>query len=317
MQLAESPDPWRTYWRGVWRLAEPKISLVSIASIAMAAGAVGFVQPIDIGWLAATVVVVMALETAKNGPGDIFDYDSGTDWRVAPEDRTPFSGGRRVLVDGLLTRRQTWRISVAAGLLGLAVGLVIVLQQEPAALWFGLAGAALGWAYHAPPFKLAYRGLGEAAVLVAYGPLVALATYVIQVHVLSLAVLWLSLPFGVLVAVFLLVNEFPDHDADRLSDKRNLVVRLGKRRASRLVGPAYLLALGLMVPLTGFGLPGAVWWGALFVPPAVYVVWTVWRDPLAFHRSRPAQPAALLALLLYALGTGGALVFSGGGAGQP
>jgi hypothetical protein len=59
----------------------------------------------------------------QNASGELYDHDSGTDRAVAPEDRSPFSGGKRVLADGLLTRAQTaagrplpvGRVHVAAG----------------------------------------------------------------------------------------------------------------------------------------------------------------------------------------------------------
>ena len=49
-------------------------------------------------WLAVTGVALFGMEVAKNAWGDVFDFDSGTDLAVAPEDRTEFSGGKRVLV---------------------------------------------------------------------------------------------------------------------------------------------------------------------------------------------------------------------------
>lgn len=45
---------------------------------------------------------------------------------------------------------------------------------------------------------------------------------------------WLSLVLGLLIAAFLLINEFPDYRADRAGGKRTLVVRLGRERAVRL-----------------------------------------------------------------------------------
>ena len=43
----------------------------------------------------------------RRAPGEVFDFHSGTDQAVAYQDRSPFSGGKRVLVDHLLPRRQT------------------------------------------------------------------------------------------------------------------------------------------------------------------------------------------------------------------
>jgi len=92
---------------------------------------------LDWTWLGITGVALFAMEVAKNAWGDVFDYDSGTDLAVAPEDRTDFSGGKRVLVDQLLTRAETWAIAIGFGAVGTALGAVIVFWREPAALWLG------------------------------------------------------------------------------------------------------------------------------------------------------------------------------------
>ncbi|WP_051631250.1 prenyltransferase [Afifella pfennigii] len=292
------------FWGGFSRLADPKISLTSLASIYLGAAVASVEGGLHWGWLIATAITVFALEAAKNATGDIYDYDSGTDLRVAPEDRTPFSGGKRVLVEDLLTRRQTWEIAIAMTALAGLLGIFIVVAREPAVLWFGLAGALLGWSYQGPPLKLSYRGGGEAAVMVVYGPLIALATYLIQTHQLSAEVFLLSLPLGLIVAAFLWVNEFPDYEADKASGKRNLVVQLGKEKASQVLPAIYLAAALILLALPAAGLPKAVWLGALFLPAAAYASFAIWREPQTFHRKRPAQPAALVAFLLYSVGAG-------------
>lgn len=148
-------------------LADPKISLASAASMFLGGCAAAAVGPLDWGWLALTVIGIFAIEVAKNASGEIFDFDSGADLAVAPKGRTPFSGGKRVLVEGLLTREQTWFIAA----LGVGLGLSIALWRAPAVLGIGIAGVVLAYQYHAPPLKLSYRGWGEFAVALCYGPL--------------------------------------------------------------------------------------------------------------------------------------------------
>ena len=131
-------------------------------------------------WLVLTVFGIFAIEVAKNASGEIFDFDSGTDLSVAPEDRSPFSGGKRVLVDGLLTRRQIAVIAGAGYGLGIAAGLLIAWLREPRVLIFGIVGVAAALFYQAPPLRLSYRGLGEVAVGFCYGPLIACGTYLVQ-----------------------------------------------------------------------------------------------------------------------------------------
>ena len=293
------------FTEGFWRLADPKISLTSAAAIYIGFAVAIVDGPVSWTWLLVTLLAFFAIEVAKNAWGDVIDYDSGTDLAVAEEDRTDFSGGKRVMVDGLLTRGQTWAMAAGFTLAGLVLGLAIVLFREPHALWIGLIGMIIGWSYHGPPLKLAYRGLGELDVVVCYGPLIALSAYLIQAHQLSWKVFWLSMPLGIIVAAFLWVNQFPDYQADKVHGKRNLVVRLGRHRASRALPLIYLLAFGLMVFLPWLtDLPLWVWLGGLAMIPAVLACTWVWQDPETFYRQKPVQPMALITFLLYSAGAG-------------
>ena len=121
------PETTRSFGAGFWRLADPKISLASFASLFLGAAAAAAGGPLHWGWLAVTVAGIFALEVAKNASGEVFDYDSGTDLAIRPEDRSPFSGGKRVLVDGLLSRGETWAIAVAGYALSVAAGLGLSL----------------------------------------------------------------------------------------------------------------------------------------------------------------------------------------------
>ena len=289
---------------GLWRLADPKISITSIASMAigasMAAGDDGF----SWGWLAVMAAAMFCMEVAKNAWGDVIDYDSGTDLAVKPEDRTDFSGGKRVLVDGLLSRRQTWAVAGAFSAGGLALGALMVFLREPDLFYIGCIALLLGWSYHGPPLKLAYRGLGELDVVLIYGPAIAVSTYLLMTGHLDWRVALASLPLGIFIAAFLWVNEFPDYEADIGAHKLNLVARLGRRRASRVLPLIYLLALLLLALAIGAdSLPPAAALGAIGLIPAAAAARACWRDPERFHRYAPVQPLALLAFVLHSAGT--------------
>jgi 1,4-dihydroxy-2-naphthoate octaprenyltransferase len=260
--------------------------------------------PLDWFWLAVLALALFCMEVAKNAWGDVFDYDSGTDLAVAPEDRTNFSGGKRVLVDALLTRGQTWAMAIGFGAVGVALGAGIVLLREPSVFWIGAVGLALGWSYHGPPLKLAYRGLGELDVVLCYGPVLVVATYVIQTGAWSWSAFWLSLPLGIFIAAFLWVNEFPDFLADRSAGKNNLVSQLGRRTASRVLPGIYAAGFSVLATLALVGLPCFVLLGFVALPSAVYASVKVWAEPEFFYRRHPVQPAALLTFVLYSLGAG-------------
>jgi 1,4-dihydroxy-2-naphthoate octaprenyltransferase len=302
--LVAPPADARSFASGLRRLADPKISLASIASMFLAACAAGADGAISWGWLAATVGGILAVEIAKNASGEIFDFDSGADLAVAPEDRSPFSGGKRVLVDGLLVRSETAAIAAFFYSLAAVVGVSIAGLREPRVLWLGVAGMAAAFFYQSPPVKLSYRGLGEAAVAICYGPLLCAGTYLVQRGSVPFRVVALSIPLGALIAAFLWINEFPDLRADRQSGKRTLVVRLGRRRASIAFAAIVFTAFALLLlePLAGW--PRSVWLGTVGLLPGVPAVRTLLRLPARTADIVPAQRQTLLAFLLLAAGSG-------------
>jgi len=305
--LAKHESP--TFARGLWRLADPKISLASLASMALGAMAAAAHGPLHAGWLAATVAAVLAVELAKNASGEIVDFDSGADLAVEAKDRTPFSGGKRVLVDGLLTRRQTATIAVTAYVAAIGMGSLIAWLRAPGVAWLGLVGIGCAYFYHAEPFKLAYRGAGELAVGVCYGPLICSGTYLVQRLEFAPSLLWLSVPLGMLIAAFLWINEFPDYSADLASGKRTLVVALGRARSSRVFCAlvAVPFAMVALAPLSA-NIPLAVWIGLLGLPFGLAACRTTVRNPQTTAALVPAQRNTLRAFVIYAVGAGLGLI---------
>jgi 1,4-dihydroxy-2-naphthoate octaprenyltransferase len=287
---------------GFWRLADPKITLASMSSILLGAAAAVQSGTYALGWLILVVVGIFALEWAKNASGEIYDFASGADQAVAESDRSPFSGGKRVLVDGVLTERETWTIAVAGYALCIGAGIIIVLMREPRVLWLGLAGVALAFFYHAPPFKLSYRGWGEGAVFVAYGPLVCAGTYLVMTRTLPAWVVWLGLPLGVLIASFLWINEFPDYRADASAGKQTLVVRIGRVAAARVFAGLLIAAFALLLVSLAFGVPPGALGGLIAVVPAVAAANALLASPEDTRRIVPAQVKTLATFLTYAVG---------------
>ena len=293
------------YWRGVWRLTDPKISLASFAGLWLGACTAAADQDLYWGWLVLTVLGVFFVEVAKNASGEIVDYDSGADLEVSESERTPFSGGKRVLVEGLLSRSQTWQIALLFYLAAIVVGLLLVWLRDSRIIAFGLTGMALAWYYHGGSLRLSYRGLGELAVAVAYGPLVVCGTYFVQTGHLSAPLLHISGALGVHVAAFLWINEFPDFRGDQANGKRNVVVRLGRDRAAF----AYLLLLAtayswLAFTVIAYPESSGYLWGLAGAPLAVFSAWRLLHNVENIPRLVAAQAACLGGFVLMAFASG-------------
>ena len=171
-----------------------------------------------------TVVAAALVHLGLNVSNDVFDDVLGADrMNYTP---TPYSGGSRVIQYGLLSRREMAVMS--AGLYGAAIliGLVLVaMTRSVELLVIGVIGLVISLGYTAPPLKLVYRGLGEFAVALGFGPVMLLGAYVVQTGRISLEAFVASVPVAILVALILYVNEIPDRPADAAAGKRTLVVR--------------------------------------------------------------------------------------------
>lgn len=177
-----------------------------------------------------TLLAIIGVHVGVNLSNDYFDHLSGTDWINTP--LTPLAGGSRVIQEGLIKPDTVLKVALSGMAAGTAIGIYLVFHRGIELLPIGLAGVLLGYFYTARPFQLGYRGIGEVIVGILLGPLSVLGAYFVQAQRFDIRVLLASIPVGLLVALILYINEFPDYEADRRSNKRHLIVILGRRKAS-------------------------------------------------------------------------------------
>jgi 1,4-dihydroxy-2-naphthoate octaprenyltransferase len=170
------------------------------------------------------VLGVVLLHLGTNTLNDYYDWDQSDRVNRFP---SPFSGGTRSAVEGILDRRHFLLFSVVLYAAALLIGLYMILNGRPYVLLFGFIGFLGGVLYSAAPAGLMNRGLGELDIFFMFGPLITLGTgYAIEGAV-SLDYFLIGIPMGLIVANILWINQFPDFEADATVGKRNLVVRLG------------------------------------------------------------------------------------------
>lgn len=262
---------------------------------------------VAINGLRAAVTIAFALlaHAGVNVINDYYDALNGSD--AANQERLfPFTGGSRFIQNGVLSLRQTAVFGYALLLAVIPAGLWLTVHAGPGLLLIGLAGLFVGWAYSAPPFKLMCRGLGELAIVAGW-LLVVLGTDYVQRGSLATAPLLAGLPYALLVAAILYINQFPDRSADASVGKRTLVVRLPGAQASfgyrLLVGLAYA-SLALAV---GQGaLPPAAGLALLTLP----LSWQAARQ-LGRHAGQPAALAPAIKLTIAAANLHGLLFAAG------
>jgi 1,4-dihydroxy-2-naphthoate octaprenyltransferase len=180
-----------------------------------------------------TLIGVAFIHLATNTANDYWDHVSGND--TINKRPTKFSGGSRVIQDKLLKPEQVRNAAFFFLIIGIGIGALLYwMTKNMLLIWFGAAGAVIGFFYTAPPLRLGYRGIGELLTFIGFGPLAVVGTYAVQTGMLSTVALAASVPVGVLIALVLLINEVPDEEADAKVRKNTLVVILGKREAISL-----------------------------------------------------------------------------------
>jgi 1,4-dihydroxy-2-naphthoate octaprenyltransferase len=242
-------------------------------------------------WWTALLTVIGAsfAHLAINVTNDVFDTLSGAD--EANTTPTQFSGGSRVAIYDLVSVGGLARLAVAlfgaASLIGV---LLVAVTGSLTLLWIGIGGIAIGIAYTAPPLKLVYRGFGEFAVALGFGPIMLLGAYVVQTGRLAWEPAVLSAVPGILIALILFVNEIPDRRSDGEAHKLTLPVRF----APDVVRTGYLVAALAAFAVIVAGVAGGLLpWPTLIALAAVPLVFRV-HAGLKVHYDSPYTLMAVM-----------------------
>jgi 1,4-dihydroxy-2-naphthoate polyprenyltransferase len=253
----------------------------TIIPIIIAAGwvvAQGTGSPFPWGLFILTMLGGIAIHISANTFNDYFDWTSGTD-KANNDYFMPYSGGSRSIELGLISERKLLTVAWVSLMIAFLAGLPILILRGPALLLFALAGAFSAYYYTAPPLRLAARkGLGELIVGLNFGPLLVAGTVFALTGQLSWGAFFAGIPVGLLTTAILWINQFPDMASDKLTGKHNLVVVLGKQRASW--GFVLLMAAAFGFTLVGTALGLLPWTSLLMLlglPLAIYAIRVLFR----------------------------------------
>lgn len=197
-------------------------------------------------WLALLAFLgLMLAHISVNTLNDYFDYKSGVDLVTR---RTPFSGGSGMLPTGLLKPEQVLWLSLTAFLLAVPIGIYFLILRGWLLLPLLLLASFCVTLYSPVILK---RSWPEWAPGVGLGVLPILGIYFAQTGAYTWPVLVASIPSGILVHNLLLLNEFPDTEADMKANRKTLPIAVGKVSAgviySVLTIVVYLWIIGGVV----------------------------------------------------------------------
>ena len=185
---------------------------------------------------------------ALNMTDDYYDFRHLIDV-FAAEEGNPYAGGSRTLSDGLIQPQSMRRVFSTFYIIAIGIGLYLGLVKGFFVLFLLVLGFFCAFFYTAPPIRFGYRGFGEIAQLLCFGPAIGLGAYYVQVQRISWEAFWGTLPFGIMLFSMIIINEIPDYFEDRKGGKLNLVARFGRETGVWLFIVSLLSAYGVI--LTG------------------------------------------------------------------
>jgi 1,4-dihydroxy-2-naphthoate octaprenyltransferase len=186
------------------------------------------------------LVVALSIQIGTNYVNDYADGERGTDEkRVGPV---------RLVASKLATPRAVKVAALGAFAVAGVAGLILAATVT---WWFiplGLACGVAGWAYTGGPHPYGYLGFGELFVFVFFGLVATAGSAYVQHGQLAITIghqvfpqaydwefaLWAGVPVGFLSAALLQANNLRDMVGDKVSGKKTLAVRLGRRKAGYL-----------------------------------------------------------------------------------
>jgi 1,4-dihydroxy-2-naphthoate polyprenyltransferase len=199
------------------------------------------------------VLAVILIMLSTYHAGEYFDYRGDVISNSIHNNQ--FAGGARVLLKGKISPLIPLWTSIITLIIAAAIGIFLqfILHTGPYTLVLGFVGAFPGFFYSTEPIRLVKRGIGEIFIGFCYGWLPIASAFYIQTGTIHPIIHLIWIPIGLSVFNVILLNEFPDYEADKATDKNNLLNRIGKQKGLALYA-AFLLLTSLMMfisPLWG------------------------------------------------------------------
>jgi len=239
-------------------VARAPFLLLSVTLVAVGAAAGAYTG--QFSWLHTVLALVglVCLHASVNALNEASDMRTGIDLRTA---RTPFSGGSGTVPAGLMTRQQAQAFGLCMAGVGLIIGVYFLSKVGWSLLPIIVLGAISVLAY---TDVLARLGVGEIFAGLGLGLLPVMGTSIVQRGQLGPTAVAAGIPAFLMTFNLLLLNEFPDEQADRVGGRQNLVLLFGRRGAALIYAlaalgtPAWIIVAVILHMLPLVALVGAL-----------------------------------------------------------
>lgn len=235
---------------GVARINFLTLTVVSIALSWSAAWSVAASIPNSLLFLVG--LIAMAAHISVNAFNEYADFTSGLDYLT---ERTPFSGGSGTLI--LYPQGANLALMLAWISFILCVGLGVLLASwiSWSLLALGACGLLLVITY--TPYLNRSAWLCFMAPGLGFGALMTGGAYWVFTQSFDARLVFVVLVMSLLASNLLLLNQFPDIDADKQVGRGHLPIRLGPRMSAFIF--AGVLLLLYVILLAGVFLAGLPW----------------------------------------------------------
>jgi len=207
-------------------------------------------SPIDLVMVSLIFVGAVFAHISVNTLNEYYDFKSGLDFKT---NKTPFSGGSGALPDNPELAKAVLVIGWLSLMLTVLVGIYLLSERGIQVMPIGIIGIAViitytQWLNRYPLLCLIAPGLG-------FGLLMVVGTHVVLTGEYS-QLTWLGslVPFF-LVNNLLLLNQYPDMEADKSVGRKTFPIVFGLNK-SNLVYTMFMLAAYLMI--VGLIIMGAI-----------------------------------------------------------
>ncbi len=210
-------------------------------------------------WLHAVLIALgtISAHISVNLFNEFSDFSTKIDFNTR---RTPFSGGSGMLPAGHTRPDHVKALSFITLAFSATIGIYFSIVSHWTILPISIIGA-IAIVFYTP--ILSRFLLGELFAGLALGTLVVIGTYIAMtaspgqalLSLLPREVLLASIPPGILTALLLFLNEFPDARADREGGRKHLVIALGYKTSSILYTVLMVLVFAVIafIPLMQAG----------------------------------------------------------------
>jgi len=211
----------------IWFLeTRPQFLLLSVVLAFLGTCIAWYDGAFHLGYALLAFIGLLLCHISANTLNDYFDYKSGIDLETR---RTPFSGGSGILPPSLMSPKQVLWLGLVSFLLAVPIGVYFVVVRG----WLLLPLLAIGAICILLYTPLITRlGWPEWAPGVGMGALPIIGFYFVQTATYTWPAVVAAIPSGILVYNLLLLNEFPDTEADMKAGRRTTPILIGKAKTS-------------------------------------------------------------------------------------